>query len=469
MGKTIFEKIWDAHVVSTEKGGIEVLYIDRHFIHEVTSPQAFSELEKRGLPLFRPEQTVATADHNVPTWNQHLPIPDPLSRKQVNTLEENCRKFGVTHYGLGHPHQGIVHVIGPELGITQPGMTIVCGDSHTSTHGAFGTVAFGIGTSQVAMVMASQCLLLNRPKKMRITVNGQTGPGVFPKDVILYIISKLGTGGGTGHFVEYAGDVFRNMSMEGRMTVCNMSIEMGARGGLIAPDQTTFDYIKGRKFAPSGEAFDQAVAYWKTLPSDEDAVFDTEYHFDAADIEPMITYGTNPGMGIKITGRIPQLDEVSSKENFQKSLEYMGLQPGMSLLGKKIDHVFIGSCTNSRIEDLRLVARIVKGRRKAANVQAMIVPGSRQVADQAREEGIDQILREAGFQLREAGCSACLGMNEDKIPPGEYCVSTSNRNFEGRQGPGARTFLVSPLLAAVIALEGRIVDARTYAELADVL
>ncbi|MFS8615423.1 MAG: 3-isopropylmalate dehydratase large subunit [Solitalea sp.] len=469
MGKTIFEKIWDAHVVATEKGGIEVLYIDRHFIHEVTSPQAFSELEKRGLPLFRPEQTVATADHNVPTWNQHLPIPDPLSRKQVNTLEENCRKFGVTHYGLGHPHQGIVHVIGPELGITQPGMTIVCGDSHTSTHGAFGTVAFGIGTSQVAMVMASQCLLLNRPKKMRITVNGQTGPGVFPKDVILYIISKLGTGGGTGHFVEYAGDVFRNMSMEGRMTVCNMSIEMGARGGLIAPDQTTFDYIKGRKFAPSGEAFDQAVAYWKTLPSDEDAVFDTEYHFDAADIEPMITYGTNPGMGIKITGRIPQLDEVSSKENFRKSLEYMGLQPGMSLLGKKIDHVFIGSCTNSRIEDLRLVARIVKGRRKAANVQAMIVPGSRQVADQAREEGIDQVLREAGFQMREAGCSACLGMNEDKIPPGEYCVSTSNRNFEGRQGPGARTFLVSPLLAAVIALEGRIVDARTYAELADVL
>src|SRR5690606_24591223 len=323
--------------------------------------------------------------------------------------------------------------------------------------------------SQVAMVMASQCLLLNRPKKMRITVNGQTGPGVFPKDVILYIISKLGTGGGTGHFVEYAGDVFRNMSMEGRMTVCNMSIEMGARGGLIAPDQTTFDYIKGRKFAPSGEAFDQAVAYWKTLPSDEDAVFDTEYHFDAADIEPMITYGTNPGMGIKITGRIPQLDEVSSKENFRKSLEYMGLQPGMSLLGKKIDHVFIGSCTNSRIEDLRLVARIVKGRRKAANVQAMIVPGSRQVADQAREEGIDQVLREAGFQMREAGCSACLGMNEDKIPPGEYCVSTSNRNFEGRQGPGARTFLVSPLLAAVIAREGRMGDARTYADLADVL
>lgn len=469
MGKTIFEKIWDTHLVSTEKGGIEVLYIDKHFIHEVTSPQAFAELEKRGLPLFRPHQTVATADHNVPTQNQHLPIPDPLSRKQVNTLEANCEKFGVELYGLGHPYQGIVHVIGPELGITQPGMTIVCGDSHTSTHGAFGSVAFGIGTSQVAMVMASQCLLLSRPKKMRITVNGKTGPGVYPKDVILYIISKLGTAGGTGHFVEYAGDVFRNMSMEGRMTVCNMSIEMGARGGLIAPDETTFEYIRGRKFAPQGAEFEKAVAYWKTLPSDEDAEFDTEYEFDAADIEPMITYGTNPGMGIKITGKIPELHEVPNRENFQKSLEYMGLTPGTSLLGKKIDHVFIGSCTNSRIEDLRLVSRIVKGRKKADDVQVMIVPGSRQVADQARAEGIDQILQEAGFYLREAGCSACLGMNEDKIPPGEYCVSTSNRNFEGRQGPGARTFLVSPLLAAIIALEGRIVDARTYPELADLM
>lgn len=464
MGKTIVDKIWDAHVVDTARGGIDVLYIDRHFIHEVTSPQAFSELEKRGLPLFRPENMVATADHNVPTLNQHLPIPEPLSRKQVSTLEENCRKFGVELYGLGHRYQGIVHVIGPELGITQPGMTIVCGDSHTSTHGAFGAVAFGIGTSQVAMVMASQCLLLSRPKKMRITVNGKTGKGVYPKDVILYIISKLGTGGGTGHFVEYAGDVFRNMSMEGRMTVCNMSIEMGARGGLIAPDETTFNYMRGRQFAPQGDAFEQAVAEWKTLPGDEDAVFDTEYHFDAADIEPMITYGTNPGMGIGITGHIPRLDEVDNKENFRKSLDYMGLEPGASLLGKKIDHVFIGSCTNSRMEDLRLVAGFVKGRRKADGVRAMVVPGSRQVADQARAEGIDRILQEAGFELREAGCSACLGMNEDKIPAGEYCVSTSNRNFEGRQGPGARTFLVSPLVAAATALEGRIVDVREYLE-----
>ncbi|TCS88190.1 3-isopropylmalate/(R)-2-methylmalate dehydratase large subunit [Anseongella ginsenosidimutans] len=467
MGKTIFEKIWDAHVVSTVEGGIDALYIDKHFIHEVTSPQAFSELEKRGLPLFRPENMVATADHNVPTLNQHLPIPEALSRKQVNTLEENCRKFGVELYGLGHPYQGIVHVIGPELGITQPGMTIVCGDSHTSTHGAFGAVAFGIGTSQVAMVMASQCLLLSRPKKMRITVNGKTSPGVYPKDVILYIISKLGTGGGTGHFVEYAGEVFRDMSMEGRMTVCNMSIEMGARGGLIAPDEKTFNYIKGRKFAPKGEAFERAVSYWKTLSSDEDAIFDTEYHFDAADIEPMITYGTNPGMGIGISGHIPSLEEVPNKENFRKSLDYMGLEPGSSLLGKTIDHVFIGSCTNSRMEDLRLVASVVKGRRKAENVHAMIVPGSRQVAEQAHAEGIDRILKAAGFELREAGCSACLGMNEDKIPAGEYCVSTSNRNFEGRQGPGARTFLVSPLVAAITALEGRIVDVREYLNLVE--
>lgn len=411
---------------------------------------------------------VATADHNVPTLNQHLPIPEPLSRKQVNTLTENCEKFGVELYGLGHPYQGIVHVIGPELGITQPGMTIVCGDSHTSTHGAFGSIAFGIGTSQVAMVMASQCLLLSRPKKMRITVNGKTGRGVYPKDVILYIISKLGTDGGTGHFVEYAGDVFRDMSMEGRMTVCNMSIEMGARGGLIAPDQTTFDYIKGREFAPQGKDFEKAVTRWKTLCSDEDAVYDTEYHFDAADIEPMITYGTNPGMGIPITGRIPSLEEVPNKENFRKSLDYMGLEPGILLIGRKVDHVFIGSCTNSRIEDLRLVARIVKGRRKADNVSAMIVPGSQQVARQAHAEGLDRILEDAGFELREAGCSACLGMNEDKIPPGEYCVSTSNRNFEGRQGPGARTFLVSPLVAAITALEGRIVDVREFMEPSEV-
>lgn len=464
MGKTIFDKVWDAHVVDTAEGGIDVLYIDKHFIHEVTSPQAFSELEKRGLPIFRPQQIVATADHNVPTLNQHLPISEPLSRKQVQTLSDNCARYGIELYGLGHEYQGIVHVIGPELGITRPGMTIVCGDSHTSTHGAFGAIAFGIGTSQVAMVMASQCLLLAKPKKMRISVEGNLGKGVSPKDVVLYIISKLGTDGGTGHFVEYAGSVFRNMSMEGRMTVCNMSIEMGARGGMIAPDDTTFEYVRNRKFAPSGEDFDRAVAYWRDLYTDPDAAFDTEYQFDAADITPMITYGTNPGMGVKIGDAIPGLQDVSNQANYQKSLQYMGLEPGQKLIGKPVNYVFIGSCTNSRIEDLRLVADLVKGRRKADNVTAWIVPGSRQVALQAKEEGLDKILESAGFELREAGCSACLGMNEDKIPAGEYCVSTSNRNFEGRQGPGARTFLASPLVAAITALEGKIVDVSKYLE-----
>lgn len=462
MGKTLFEKVWDRHVVDKVEGGSEILFIDRHFIHEVTSPQAFEGIRKRGIGLFRKERIVATADHNVPTKDQHLPIKDVLSKFQVDTLTKNCEEFGIELFGLGHKYQGIVHVIGPELGITKPGMTIVCGDSHTSTHGAFGAVAFGIGTSQVEQVMATQCLLLQRPKTMRITINGELGLGVSSKDIILYIISKLGTAGGTGHFVEYAGSAIRSLSMEARMTICNMSIEMGARGGMIAPDETTFEYIKGRKYAPKGKKWEEALEYWKTLYSDEDADFDTEYTFDAADIEPMITYGTNPGMGIGITQTIPTKDDVDNAETLQKSLDYMGLEQGQSLLGKPINHVFIGSCTNSRIEDLRIVANFVKGKKKAPNVTVMLVPGSKQVEAQAREEGLHRIFEEAGFELRGPGCSACLGMNEDKVPKGEYCVSTSNRNFEGRQGPGARTMLVSPLTAAAIAIEGKIVDVREY-------
>lgn len=458
MGKTLFDKVWDAHVVHTIENGPQVLYIDRHLIHEVTSPQAFDELRQRNLPLFRKNQVVATADHNVPTLNQHLPIQEALSRKQVQTLKENCEKFEVNLYGLGHPYQGIVHVIGPELGITQPGMTLVCGDSHTSTHGAFGSIAFGIGTSQVAQVFASQCLLLNKPKKMRVSVNGTLAKGVQPKDVILYIISKLGTNSGTGYFVEYAGDVFENMSMEGRMTVCNMSIEMGARGGMIAPDKTTYAYVEGREFAPKGADFEAKVAYWETLKTDADAVFDKDLSFDAADIQPMITYGTNPGMGIKIGDKIPNLED----ESFEKSLAYMGLKKNTSLVDLPINYVFIGSCTNSRIEDFRAAAQIIKGRKKAENVSALIVPGSQQVAQQIKKEGIQEVFEAAGFEIRQPGCSACLGMNEDKIPAGEYCVSTSNRNFEGRQGPGARTLLASPVVAAITAIEGKITPVENY-------
>lgn len=462
MGKTLFEKVWDAHVVDRVDGGMEVLYIDKHLIHEVTSPQAFQGLRDRQIVVARPEKTLATADHNVPTKDQHLPIKEALSRLQVQKLVENCDEFGVTLYGLGHPFQGIVHVIGPELGVTQPGMTIVCGDSHTSTHGAFGTIAFGIGTSQVEQVLATQCLLLSRPKKMRINVDGELQKGVLAKDIILYIISKLTAAGGTGYFIEYAGSAIRNLSMEGRMTVCNMSIEMGARGGMIAPDQTTFDYVQGREFAPKGSDFDRAKAYWSTLYSDSDAVFDKEYHYRAEEIEPMLTYGTNPGMGIAIDGTIPEVSGDQGEASFKKALQYMGLKSGDKLLGHPIDHVFIGSCTNSRIEDLRLVAKFVKGKKVAGNVNAMVVPGSQQVRNQARAEGLDKILTEAGFDFREAGCSACLGMNEDKVPSGQYCVSTSNRNFEGRQGPGARTILASPLMAAATAIEGKIVDIRKY-------
>ena len=454
MKKTLFDKVWDAHVVETIENGPQIFYIDKHLIHEVTSPQAFKELEDRGIPIFRPDQIVATADHNTPTLNQHLPVKDPLSKKQLQQLTENCKKNNITLYQLGHEYNGIVHVMAPELGITQPGMSIVCGDSHTSTHGAFGTIAFGIGTSQVAQVFASQCLLLKKPKSMRITVDGKLKNGVLPKDVILYIISKIGTNAGTGYFCEYAGEVFENMSMEGRMTVCNMSIEMGARGGMIAPDQTTYEYIKGRKFAPKGADFDAKVAYWKTLPTDEGATFDKEFHFDGADIEPMLTYGTNPGMGIKINGLIPE----DSSPSFKKSLEYMDFEAGSSLLDTPINYVFIGSCTNSRIEDFRVAANYVKGKRKAENVTAWLVPGSKQVEAQIIEEGLKDIFNEAGFELRQPGCSACLAMNEDKIPQGEYCVSTSNRNFEGRQGQGARTILASPLVAAATAIEGKLID-----------
>ena len=460
MGKTLFDKIWDSHVVTTLEGGTHVLYIDKHFIHEVTSPQAFDGLRQRNIKVYRPKQTVATADHNVPTINQHLPIKDELSRYQVQKLSENCEEFGVTLYGLGHQYQGIVHVIGPELGITQPGMTIVCGDSHTSTHGAFGTVAFGIGTSQVEQVLSSQCVLQTKPKRMRISIEGNLNPGVVSKDIILYIISQLTASGGTGYFVEYAGSAIESLSMEARMTVCNMSIEMGARGGLIAPDEKTFDYIKNKEFAPKDERFEMAVSHWKTLYSDEEAVFDKEYVFDAQDITPMITYGTNPGMGVKITGNVPNLEEVNNPKTFEKSLNYMGLTAGEELLGKKINHVFIGSCTNARIEDLRMVADYVKGKQKANHVQVMLIPGSKLVEQQAIAEGLDKVFKAAGFDLREPGCSACLGMNEDKIPSGEYCVSTSNRNFEGRQGPGARTLLASPLTAAACAVAGKIVDVR---------
>ncbi len=461
MKKTLFDKIWEQHIVDKVDGGRDILYIDKHFIHEVTSPQAFTGLEKRGLEIFRKNKIVATADHNVPTLNQHLPITEPLSRTQVNTLIENCEKNGLELYGLGHQYQGIVHVIGPELGITKPGMTIVCGDSHTSTHGAFGSIAFGIGTSQVEQVMATQCLLLNRPKRMRITIDGELQNGVLSKDIILYILSKLTASGGTGHFIEYAGSTIRSLSMEARMTICNMSIEMGARGGLIAPDEKTFEYIKGRKFAPQGEIFDKAVEYWKTLYTDEGAEFDKKYHFEAEDIEPMVTYGTNPGMGIKITDSIPAPDASVGIQSYEKALKYMDFEKGNSLIGKKVNYVFIGSCTNSRIEDLRLVADFVKGKSKADNVNVWIVPGSKLVEKQAKEEGLDKIFQAAGFELREPGCSACLGMNEDKIPKGEYCISTSNRNFEGRQGQGARTILASPLMAAATAVTGKIVDVRT--------
>jgi len=460
--KTLFDKIWDAHVVSTVEDGPTQLYIDRLYCHEVTSPQAFSGMRNRGLKCFRPEKIFCIPDHNIPTLNQDKEIVDPVSRNQVDELDKNAKDFGLTLYGIGHKKNGIIHVVGPENGLTLPGMTIVCGDSHTSTHGAMGAIAFGIGTSEVEMVMASQCVLQSRPKTMRITVDGKLSKGVTAKDIALYIIAKMTTGGATGYFVEYAGEAVRDLTMEGRLTLCNLSIEMGARGGMIAPDEKTIEYIKGKEFAPAGEAWDKAVEYWKTLKSDTDAAFDKEITFKAEDIEPMITYGTNPGMGLGITSNIPTIESVpeAGRISYAKSLEYMGFNAGDAMLGKKIDYVFLGSCTNGRIEDFREFASFVKGKKKAAEVVAWLVPGSWAVDKQIREEGLDKILTEAGFELRQPGCSACLAMNEDKIPAGKYAVSTSNRNFEGRQGPGSRTLLASPLVAAAAAITGKITDPR---------
>ncbi len=459
---TLFDKIWDKHVVKNIPDGPTQLYIDRLYCHEVTSPQAFDGMRARGLKCFRPGQIICMPDHNTQTHDQDKPIADPISRKQVETLERNCKEFGLTHYGMMSSDNGIIHVVGPEKGLSLPGMTIVCGDSHTSTHGAMGAIAFGIGTSEVEMVMASQCILQQKPKSMRITINGKLNDGVVAKDVALYLMSRLTTSGATGYFVEYAGPVVEAMSMEGRLTLCNLSIEMGARGGFIAPDETTFAYLKDKPYAPKGKAWDEAVAYWKTLRSGDDAVFDQELSFDAADIEPRITYGTNPGMGIGITENIPGLGDIddSGKASFMKALAYMGFEPGERLLGKPIDYVFLGACTNGRIEDFRAFANIVRGKKKAPGIVAWLVPGSWKVYQQICDEGIETILTEAGFEVRQPGCSACLAMNDDKVPAGKYCVSTSNRNFEGRQGPGARTLLVSPLVAAAAAITGKITDPR---------
>lgn len=459
---TLFDKIWDKHAVQIVTDGPTQLYIDRLYCHEVTSPQAFEDMRKRGLKCFRPSQIVCMPDHNIPTHDQDKPIEDPIGRKQVDTLDKNCEDFGLREFKMNSKDNGIIHVVGPEKGLSLPGMTIVCGDSHTSTHGAVGAVAFGIGTSEVEMVMASQCILQQKPKSMRININGQLGKGVTAKDVALYLMSQITTSGATGYFVEYAGEVVKAMSMEGRLTLCNLSIEMGARGGFIAPDETTFAYIKGCEYAPKGEDWDKAVAYWQTLKSGDDAVFDKELNFDAADIEPRITYGTNPGMGIGIIEAIPAIDQIddAGKASFLKSLDYMGFAPGETLLGKQIDYVFLGACTNGRIEDFRAFASLVKGRQKAEHVVAWLVPGSWAVDKQIREEGIDRVLAEAGFELRQPGCSACLAMNDDKVPAGKYAVSTSNRNFEGRQGPGSRTILASPLVAAAAAVTGVITDPR---------
>lgn len=460
---TLFDKIWDKHVVQLLEDGTTQLYIDRLYCHEVTSPQAFEGLRERGLKCFRPKQIFCMPDHNTPTHDQDKEIEDPISRKQVDTLARNAKDFGLAHFGMMSKDNGIIHVVGPEKGLSLPGMTIVCGDSHTSTHGAMGAVAFGIGTSEVEMVMASQCILQQKPKSMRININGVLATGVTAKDVALYLMSKLTTSGATGYFVEYSGPVVENMSMEGRLTLCNLSIEMGARGGLVAPDDITFRYIKGREYAPSGEDWDRAVAYWKTLKSGDDAVFDKELYFDAEDIEPRITYGTNPGMGIGISETIPSIDEIddAGRMSFLKSLDYMGFKPGQKLIGHKVDFVFLGACTNGRIEDFRAFASVVKGKKKADNITAWLVPGSWAVDRQIKEEGLDKILEDAGFAIRQPGCSACLAMNDDKIPAGKYAVSTSNRNFEGRQGPGARTILASPLVAAAAAITGIITDPRS--------
>jgi len=462
MNNTLFDKVWDSHVVHQITGGPDVLFIDRHLVHEVTSPVAFLGLKNRDVKVMSPERTFATADHNTPTINQHLPVADPLSAKQLKALEENAAAHGISYWGLGHEKNGIVHVVGPEYGITQPGATIVCGDSHTSTHGAFGAIAFGIGTSEVEMVLSTQCIMQPKPKTMRITVDGKLSKGVTPKDVALFIISQLSTSGATGYFVEYAGEVFKSLSMEGRMTVCNLSIEMGARGGIIAPDEKTFEYIKDREFTPKGKAWNKAMNYWSTLETDSDATFDKEYIFEGSTIEPMITYGTNPGMGMGISGGIPKAESLDGGvATYKKSLDYMGYKEGDSMIGKKIDFVFLGSCTNGRIEDFRAFTEIIEGRKKADHVTAWLVPGSHKVLKAIKDEGLLGILETAGFELREPGCSACLAMNDDKVPSGKYAVSTSNRNFEGRQGPGSRTLLASPTVAAAAAVMGVVTDPRT--------
>ncbi|MFZ1398661.1 MAG: 3-isopropylmalate dehydratase large subunit [Candidatus Promineifilaceae bacterium] len=461
--KTIIDKIWDSHVVIDEPGSPAVLYIDLHLIHEVTSPQAFTGLRERGLTVKRPSQTIATMDHSIPTTPIGMPIQDAIAAKQIATLEENCREFGIQLFGMDSPNRGIVHVIGPELGLTQPGMTIVCGDSHTATHGAFGALAFGIGTSEVEHVLATQCLLQTKPKTYAVNVSGRLPEGCASKDIILALLAKIGVGGGTGHVFEYRGEAIRALTMEQRMTICNMSIEGGARAGLIAPDDTTFAYIKGKKHAPTGAAWDEAVAYWRSLASDEGAVYDKEIDIDASALEPMITYGTNPGLGMKITEMIPDpmaIGNISERQTVEKALAYMGLQAGKPLLGQPVDVVFIGSCTNSRISDLREAAAIFNGRSVAENVRVMVVPGSQDVKKQAEAEGLDQIFKNAGAEWREAGCSMCIAMNGDQLQPGQYAVSTSNRNFEGRQGKGGRTFLASPLTAAATAVTGRVTDVR---------
>lgn len=459
MKKTLFDKVWEKHIVNKIDDNLNVLYIDLHYIHEVTSPQAFAGIEKRGLSVFRPQKTIATADHNIPTKNQHLEIQDKHSRAQVEKLKENCSKHNIELYGLNHPNNGIVHVIGPELGFTQPGMTIVCGDSHTSTHGAFGSIAFGIGTSEVEMVFATQCLIQAKPKNMLIKIDGVLQDGVTAKDIILYVLSELTSSGATGYFIEFAGSAIENLSMEGRMTLSNMSIELGARGGMIAPDNKTFEYIKNSPLGQQ-ENLDDKIKAWKDLKSDKEAIFDKTYFFSASEIQPMITYGTNPGMAVEINKNVPNMS--SDNVEYSKSIQYMGFERNEPILGHPIDYIFIGSCTNGRIEDLRAAAKIIKGRKKANNVTALIVPGSKQVEKQAREEGLHKIFENAGFELRQPGCSACLAMNDDKIPAGAYCVSTSNRNFEGRQGPGSRTLLASPLTAAASAINGYVSDPREF-------
>jgi 3-isopropylmalate/(R)-2-methylmalate dehydratase large subunit len=464
MPKTLFEKIWDSHVVSEPPDSPAVLYIDLHLVHEVTSPQAFTGLRQRGLKVRRPDKTLATMDHSIPTTPLDVPIADALAAAQIKQMEVNAAEFGITLHGMASPHRGIVHVIGPELGRTQPGMTIVCGDSHTSTHGAFGALAFGIGTSEVEHVLATQCLLQKKPKTCEVRVDGALAAGVSAKDIILALLAKIGVGGGTGHVFEYTGSAIRSLTLEQRMTICNMSIEGGARAGMIAPDDTTFEYLHGREFAPKGEEWDKAVSKWRALPTDEGATYDKSITLDASAIEPMITYGTNPGMGMRITDRVPTAEsftDASQKAAFEKAMNYMGLQPGQSLLGQKVDVVFIGSCTNSRISDLRLAAAFLKGKKVADGLRLMVVPGSQDVKKQAEQEGLDKIFKEAGGEWREAGCSLCISMNGDSLLPGQYAVSTSNRNFEGRQGKGGRTFLASPITAAASAISGVVTDPRT--------